>query len=552
MHRVHPSRSGLLLTGAFLLWTLAACSNGSDSPPPAAVVPPQVVGLMSLVANPNPAVPLAALLSVTSDVPTQIEFTLSDGVHTTNRLADATYRTEHLNMPVLGLRPGREHSVRVLLRDETGQSVLASQVLSITTPALPALFPPITVTTSAPPRMEPGVTLLSAIAARPGSWLIEVDAAGDVVWFLDCSRMPLVSGAQLTGQPLPNGNLMMIVGNQLLMEIDMLGNTVTSWWAARRSAAPAGTIPVDTDTFHHDMLVLPAGDAADFAVLSTEKRALPNYPVDVVDTSRTEPMSNVVGDVIVEFRRDGAVVRRHQLLDLIDPYRLSYDSLGNFWNTFYGVPTRDWSHGNGISYDASDNSLLLSARHQDAVFKIDRASGQLLWIMGDEGRWRSPWNSLLLSPLGADFHWQYHQHAPTVEADGSIWLFDNGDNRAIPPALVASPFHPYSRALQLHVDGRMRTVQHDWSYGGPQGGTGPSFYSFFLCSAYHLPETGNVLICDGGKVDPANGQLFARIYEVTQESSPEVLFEIQLRDPATVDPINYSVYRAYKLPSVYR
>jgi len=34
-----------------------------------------------------------------------------------------------------------------------------------------------------------------------------------------------------------------------------------------------------------------------------------------------------------------------------------------------------------------DHSLLISMRHQDAILKIDRASGEIRWILGEPIGW---------------------------------------------------------------------------------------------------------------------------------------------------------------------
>ena len=60
--------------------------------------------------------------------------------------------------------------------------------------------------------------------------------------------------------------------------------------------------------------------------------------------------------------------------------------------------TRDWAHANSIFYDASDDSIVLSFRHQDAVVKFSRESGELIWILGTHEGWKDPWKPYLLEP----------------------------------------------------------------------------------------------------------------------------------------------------------
>ena len=92
-----------------------------------------------------------------------------------------------------------------------------------------------------------------------------------------------------------------------------------------------------------------------------------------------------------------------------------------------------------------------------------------------------------------------------------------------------------------------------WSYGGRPG---EIFFTPFLGETDWLPETGNVLVTDGGRViqanglpgvHPAQGRKWARICEVTRETLPEVVFEVMLDDFTT----GWTVYRSERLASLY-
>lgn len=524
-----------------------ACSHGHGTP--ATTVAPQFVGTVTLQPNANAWVPLAAIVSLGTDVPTRVELRIADGQRSWEVVADPQYATAHPRVPVLGLRPDRAHTIEVLVRDQGGNVAKAPAPLAFTTPALPASFPPIEVLASNPQAMQPGVTLLSLVTDQPGSLPTMVDAAGEVVWYLDCSLTP-IGQQQTLAFPLDDGHLLLVVDDQLLVEVDLLGDVVAMFHAENLGGAVAGAVPVATDSFHHDVVVMPEGSDADYAVLGTELRQLPDYPIDVVDPQQTTPVADVVGDEIVEFRRDGSVVRRFRLLDLLDPYRVSYDSLGTFWDDHYGRPTFDWSHANALALDRASDSWLVSLRHQDAVVKIQRQTGQVEWILGDPARWRTPWNGLLLTPIGTQFAWPYHQHAVQLCDDGSIQLFDNGCGRAIPPTPQLPPTDAFSRAVRFAVDEVARTVQQPWVYGGPPGGGGPTFYSFFVSSAYLLPATGNTLVCDGGK-RAAGGRLYGHLFEITGEAQPQTVFELYVRGDGVANTTSYFIYRAFRLPGLY-
>lgn len=507
-----------------------------------------IVGSISLTQNDNPWVPLAAVLSLATDVPTQIDLVLTDDAGERRVAAVSGFATRHDRIPVLGLRPGMETEIEIVVRDQQGK-VTAAPVRRFTTPALPASFPPLTVQTAAPAAMEPGVRLLSICSQAPGCFPTILDENGDVVWYLDCAASP-IGDLQTIVAPLANGNLMLIVADRLLVEVDLLGNVVGSWSAANLGYGMPGTTLVDVDSFHHEIVELPPGSDADFAVLSTELRVFPDYPAHVGDPSQVVPSANVIGDEIVEFRRDGTVVRRISLFDVLDPYRVTYDSLSDFWNQHYGATTYDWSHGNALVLDPRTDSWVVSLRHQDVVLQLGRQTGELEWMMGDPARWNAPWSDKLLAPTGSPFEWQYHQHAPQLQPDGTMWIYDNGVARAIPPAPALLFQEAYSRAVQFRVDPIARTVEQLFSYGAPPGGSEPSFYSFFVSSAFAQPATGNLLVCDGGKL-VGIGRIWGRVFEITTDAARRTVFECSVRADGVTNLASYFIYRAYRLPGLY-
>lgn len=96
-------------------------------------------------------------------------------------------------------------------------------------------------------------------------------------------------------------------------------------------------------------------------------------------------------------------------------------------------------------------------------------------------------------------------------------------------------------------------VAQVWVYGGLGD---ERFYSAFICDADWLPNTGNVLITDGGRVSVSEGNIsgdldehhWERIVEVTHTTPPEKIFELVIDD---VPPIGWAVYRSERLPRLY-
>ncbi len=540
----------------FLLLGCLATSSCGDSRPPSFVSGPKVSP------NPNPAVPLAAILECSTDEPSRIVLIVSDGAQEREIALDQDFATEH-RLPILGLAADKTHTLTVRAVDPSGNWVEAQDSLEYTTPALPDDFPPLSVQVSKTDRMEPGVTLFE-VSKRIGNepdpdfdLILAVNSQGEVVWYYRPDHS--------TGDPhiLSNGNLLFISNQHRAREVTLMGELVRQWHAARYPNngdaldVPEASIAVDVETFHHDIFEMPSGN---FLVPSTELRVMDNFPTDLENPESPKQKANVIGDVVVEFQPDGTIVNRWRLLDLLDADRYGYDSGGSFWeNRGYGHiegSTEDWSHVNSVFYSPPDDSIIVSVRHQDAVIKLSRETGELIWIMGTHTGWGNRWKSDLLNPVG-ELEWQHHQHAARITRDGSLLLFDNGNHRAWPPEAKTPDREAYSRAVEFKIDEEQGTVEQVWLYGTPGPG---AFFSSFVSEADLLPVTGNVLVTEGGVTRNDEGEYASgreatrystRIVEVTHSDAPEIVFELLIEDPSAEDPMGWTVYRSERLPDLY-
>jgi hypothetical protein len=226
------------------------------------------------------------------------------------------------------------------------------------------------------------------------------------------------------------------------------GKTRIVWHAANHpdeeanARVPEGSIAVAAETFHHDIQEMPSGN---LLALSTELRRIEDYPTAFDSPDAPRAPASVIGDVVIEFSRDGAVVNRWKLMDMLDVYRLGYESLGGIW--------ANWD------YD------------------------ELNWIPGNHGGWADSWTPYLLTPQG-DLEWQFHQHAVEITDRGTLILFDNGNFRAMPPETAATPLESYSRAVEYEIDPEPMTVRQIWEYGSGQ----EIFYSPFISESDPLPS----------------------------------------------------------------
>ncbi len=517
--------------------------------------PPSISGL-SWIPNPNPRAPLALTVHLVTDRPARARVLLDDGERPRAIERGRELATEH-ELLVLGLVPGTRYRLAVEAQDEDGRTARSSP-WEWTAPPLPAGFPPLHVTVSRPERMEPGVTLIPCMRwpgrsdpDRDFGPLIALDARGDVVWFYEAPH------AINEAKRLANGNLLYYHGtNGNIVELDMLGNVVRQWATTRipGTAVPEGGIPIDASTIHHEVQQLPSGN---FLALSTELRRFESYPSSEEDPHAPPLPARVVGDVILEFRPDGTVVDRISVLDLLDPYRIGYESLDwGFWQgTYENVPEeplRDWAHVNSVHYDARDHALVVSSYHQDAVFKFDLTKRELVWILGFPTGWQERFLPYVLTPVGEGLY-PFHQHAARLTPSRTLLMFDNGKYRALPYAPKMPPEQSFSRAVEFAIDEERKEFRELWSYGGRPD---EHFFTPFLGETDWLPVKEHVLVTDGGRViqpnglpgvHPAQGRKWARVLEVTHTTPSEVVFEVVIDDPRC----GWTVYRSERLPSLY-
>jgi hypothetical protein len=102
----------------------------------------------------------------------------------------------------------------------------------------------------------------------------------------------------------------------------------------------------------------------------------------------------------------------------------------------------DYFHINSVEED-TDGNLIVSGRHTWTVYKIDRATGNVIWRLGGK-------RSTFKLGRGVKTAWQ---HDARVHPDGTLTIFDNGAAGPAGPA-----FRKHTRALTLRLDPAAKTA----------------------------------------------------------------------------------------------
>jgi hypothetical protein len=171
----------------------------------------------------------------------------------------------------------------------------------------------------------------------------------------------------------------------------------------------------------------------------------------------------------------------------------------------------DWTHANAIYPFGNGAALLVSVRNQNNLFKIDRATKQRLWVLGDGG-------DFTLAPADRFLR----QHAPEILANGHILLFDNG--------LLGT--REYSRAIEIAYDEGTKQASVVWEYRPT-----PDIFAKTWGDTDRLPN-GNTLVTFGVE---GGGTDVTHIIEV--DSGKQPVWHLQM-------PPKLGAYRADRIDPV--
>ncbi len=163
-----------------------------------------------------------------------------------------------------------------------------------------------------------------------------------------------------------------------------------------------------------------------------------------------------IDDLIVEHDFETGEIRN--VLDLKDIFQTTR-------NTSY-----DPFHLNALVGTPNSTDLLVSLRNQDMVARMSYPEGEIIWIAGTPEDISPMYEEYLLTPIGEDFSFFYHQHAPFIldDQDGNpntmdIILFDNGLTRDEHEDI--DPENLYSRLVQYRIDEKNMTIEQIREYG---------------------------------------------------------------------------------------
>ena len=224
------------------------------------------------------------------------------------------------------------------------------------------------------------------------------------------------------------------------------GKPVLTWWQGTGAGELSKGVGYIYDARHRLVATVRAGNGLDadcheFLITPWDTALITIYTTAEADLTSIggPPNQTVVNGVVQEIDiATGEVLFEWNSVDHV-PFSESRQPLPESADTPW-----DWFHVNAAHLDTDDN-LLIDARHTWATYKVDRASGEIIWTLGGDNSSftlrAAPGQEL--NSDGQIFAWQ---HDPEALGNGLYTWFDNESS--------GTGWDPlgYSRVVTVRVD----------------------------------------------------------------------------------------------------
>ena len=152
------------------------------------------------------------------------------------------------------------------------------------------------------------------------------------------------------------------------------------------------------------------------------------------------------GDTFREFDQDGNEIWSWNTFDYFD----STEYNPYYVQTYNGNYEMDWTHSNSVFFDENTESVFISVRNLSWITKIDYASKDLIWNLG-----QTDFMNEIYFDVDLNFS---QQHSVQVLNNGNLLFFDN--HRYLTPEL--------SRCMELSYDESDYSVEIVWEHQLPE------------------------------------------------------------------------------------
>ncbi len=302
-----------------------------------------------------------------------------------------------------------------------GETPFCSEIYSFDIIQLPDYFPDeINILTYDESLSQDGVTVMDFESLNFSGGL---DRDGNPIWIVE--RDGMAQDFRFT-QFLENGNVVGF-GPGKGYEIDLDGNIIFE-------------TPPDLNSVHHH--ITKTTNNTYFLISATvEDQYCPEECNDML--SNEIPWQ---GDIYREFDQDGNEIWSWNTFDYFD---LTTEYNPYYVEIYTGDLEMDWTHSNSVFFDENSESVFVSVRNLSRITKIDYASKELIWNMGEAD---------FMNEIYFDDDLNFsQQHSVQVLDSGNLLFFDN--HRYLTPEL--------NRCIEVSYDESSYSAEIVWEYELP-------------------------------------------------------------------------------------
>ena len=227
---------------------------------------------------------------------------------------------------------------------------------------------------------------------------------------------------------------------------------------------------------------------------------------------------------------------------VIEGYKYAYDKIVEFtalglpiWSvsTKDFIPYTQWcpfqdmlgdarsiTHSNSLFYNPDDDTILLSCRNMNTIYKLNHTSKELIWSLGEHGEF----DLYDIHGNQKDSLW-YHSHSFEYFDDNKIILFDNDFHNQ------TNPNSRNTRIVEIEIDEEKKMANETWTYVAPE-----QYYTNIWGDADKLPN-GDRLGTFGSMTHSFTSKN-AKVLEINEEK--EIVWKL---DFVHNDVYTYGIYR---------
>ncbi len=376
------------------------------------------VGSLDILVELSEVIPTVATVRWITAEPEDATLTFGPGAPAGTTVSDpADGQLEH-EVVLFGLLPNTAYTVQV---ESFADDVPAGQdSATFTTGAVPTSLPTLSVQVF-DEDTAPGGYLLTSLLTSPLS-VVLLDTDGTFLWWHFDERQQTAIGRV-----------------RLSADRDAILYDAFPTYGADPDDPTHEIVRVSLDGTEVDVLDTP-GHHHDFAQLDDGTLAY------LAEDRRDVEGEEIIGDQLVELRPDGT----HEVV------WTAWDDIP--YDPADVPPGSDWTHCGALHHDPVEDAYYLSSHNLDAIWKVDRATGELLWTFG------GPRSDFTVAEPGA---LPYHQHQLQI-LDDHLLVFDNRE-----------PQTHSSRVVEYRLDGWLATEV--WAYEAE-----PPIYNFAMGDVHRL------------------------------------------------------------------